>query len=121
MTKTITGYQNPHNCYRKAQDLLDELEEKWDPGASQPQDYEKEPQPEDEEETETRTFDPRITTYGTIADTFRIFTKRTPRNLHDVAPDTSHDTDAEEEGVTIYTDGFAKNNGGANARSTIVD
>ncbi|KAJ7432428.1 hypothetical protein B0H11DRAFT_1613277, partial [Mycena galericulata] len=57
----------------KARDLLDALHEKWDPREPQPEDYENEMAPHIHEDPDTVDFDPRVTTHGTIADTFRIF------------------------------------------------
>ncbi|KAJ7200070.1 hypothetical protein B0H12DRAFT_986191, partial [Mycena haematopus] len=73
ITKTLTKCKNPNGCYTKARDLLDASEEKWDPREPQPEDHEEDRDLEDEN-PETRTFDTRVTTHGTVADTFRIFT-----------------------------------------------
>jgi hypothetical protein len=109
VTRAISGCQNPNACYSKARDLLNALEEKWDPREPQPEDHEEYHAPEAEADQETVDFDPGITTHGTIADTFRIFT-RGAYNLHDVAPDTRH-ADNGAEGIVVYTDGSATNNG----------
>jgi hypothetical protein len=71
ITRAITGCKNPHQCYSKARDLLDALEEKWDPREPQPEDYEDELVHEEGTDEETVEFDARVTTHGTIADTFR--------------------------------------------------
>ncbi|KAJ7075053.1 hypothetical protein C8R43DRAFT_910770, partial [Mycena crocata] len=62
-------------------------------------------------------FDPRITTHGTLADTFRIFTQDL-ENPSDTAPDTRHVEDP-PEGITVYTDGSALNNGMENATACV--
>jgi ribonuclease HI len=117
ITKAITGCKNPDRCYGKARDLLDALEEKWDPREPQPEDYENEEDPGEETNEETFVFDAKVTTHGTIADTFRIFTNATPKNLHSIAPDTRHSPDPNEDPIEAYTDGSAMNNGGENARA----
>ncbi|KAJ7689919.1 hypothetical protein B0H17DRAFT_890138, partial [Mycena rosella] len=117
VTKAITGCKHPHECFRRARALLDMLEEKWDPREPQPEDYEEDPGPRDELEPETEVFDARVTTHGTIADTFRIFTTNATRNLRDVAPDTRPAPDPLGEPIVIFTDGSATNNGGENARA----
>jgi hypothetical protein len=96
-------------------DLLDALEEKWDPREPQPEDYEDGPVEGADEETVE--FDARVTTHGTIADTFRIFTNTAPKNLHDSSSDTRHAPDPDEGPIKVYTDGSAQNNGGENARA----
>lgn len=56
---------NPHKCYRKARDLLNSLEDKWNPLPPQPEDYEDAPgQPFVLTEKEAM-FNPKITTGGT--------------------------------------------------------
>jgi ribonuclease HI len=54
------------------------LENKWDPRLLQPEDYkdyEEYQAPEESPDPDTAIFDSRITTDGTLADTFRIFTE----------------------------------------------
>ncbi|KAJ7604662.1 hypothetical protein DFH06DRAFT_1020709, partial [Mycena polygramma] len=79
LTKALTRCKNPHQCYTKARELLDGLEAKWDPREPQPEDYEDDQKPQNEGD-ETAEFDSRITTHGTVADTFRIFTNDSPAN-----------------------------------------
>ncbi|KAJ7138536.1 hypothetical protein C8R43DRAFT_823953, partial [Mycena crocata] len=79
-TRTETGCQNPHQCYCRARNLLDSLYAKWNPLKPQPEDYEEEQAPREGLSPETVDFDSRITTRGTVADTFRIFTKGDRRN-----------------------------------------
>ncbi|KAJ7158271.1 ribonuclease H-like protein [Mycena crocata] len=66
----------------------------------------------DEETTE---FDRNITTRGTVADTFRIFTKQSRRNLRHRAPSRRPGLATPE--VTVYTDGSALHNGRGNAQA----
>ncbi|KAJ6539601.1 hypothetical protein B0H19DRAFT_869037, partial [Mycena capillaripes] len=117
ITRVITLCKNPHECYCKARELLDALEEKWDPREPQPEDYEDNQLPREGQEEETVGFDPRITTHGTIADTFRIFTNESPWNLRTMAPDSRHHADANEEKITVYTDGSAIDNRQDNAKA----
>ncbi|KAJ7155938.1 hypothetical protein C8R43DRAFT_1125843 [Mycena crocata] len=112
-----TGCRYPQNCYAKARALLDALHAKWDPRRPQPEDYEEAQAPAALEEDESVEFDSRITTHGTIADTFRIFTKGNPRNLSGASPMNKHDEDTISEGIDVYTDGSAINNGRDNARA----
>ncbi|KAJ6587666.1 hypothetical protein DFH09DRAFT_1359304 [Mycena vulgaris] len=72
--------------------------------------------PRQEADGEAVEFDPRITTHGTIADTFRIFTKGTPRNLQGRAPRTQRAPDLNAENTTVYTDGSALRNGQEDAQ-----
>jgi ribonuclease HI len=112
-----TGGSERSECYGKARDLLDALEEKWDTREPQPEDYEDEQAPREGSDEETIDFDARVTTHGTIADTFRIFTNTAPKNLHNVAPNTRHSPNPNEDLIEIYTDGSAQNNGSENARA----
>ncbi|KAJ7276720.1 hypothetical protein C8J57DRAFT_1061546, partial [Mycena rebaudengoi] len=73
ITRLITQCQHPGLCYDKCKAMLDSLEEKWDPRYPQPEDVEDEIAPELCENPNAVEFDPRITTHGTLADTFRIF------------------------------------------------
>ncbi|KAE9383052.1 hypothetical protein BT96DRAFT_961109 [Gymnopus androsaceus JB14] len=64
--------EHPHGCARQASKLLDTLPPKWDPRSELPEDYQKEPDRGNNEEWSQ--FDNRVTTSGTIAEIFRIFT-----------------------------------------------
>ncbi|KAJ6544197.1 hypothetical protein B0H19DRAFT_853797, partial [Mycena capillaripes] len=75
VTKAITGWRHPHLCFQKSRELLDSLEEKWDPRYMQPKDFEEYQTPTAEADSETAEFDSRVTTDGTLADIFRIFTE----------------------------------------------
>ncbi|KAJ3743618.1 hypothetical protein DFH05DRAFT_1373762, partial [Lentinula detonsa] len=60
------------------------------------------------------TFENRVTTKGTLADAFRIFTEgTTTNNLPDPHPQRDEDIDE----VIIYTDGSCTNNGNDNAKA----
>ncbi|KAJ7106483.1 hypothetical protein C8R43DRAFT_832158, partial [Mycena crocata] len=79
-TRTSTGCKDPHRCFCKARELLNALHDKWNPMKPQPEDYEERYAPVPRADPNEVEFDPRITTHGTIADTFRIFTRGSPRN-----------------------------------------
>ncbi|KAJ7247772.1 hypothetical protein C8J57DRAFT_1080606, partial [Mycena rebaudengoi] len=113
LTRAITGCEHPGKCYKKCKALLDVLEEKWDPRYAQPEDYEDDIAPQPSDDPDTVEFDPRITTHGTIGDTFRIFTQDKEVE-YTYAPDTQHEAEPDEQ-IEIYTDGSALNNGMANA------
>ncbi|KAJ7141887.1 hypothetical protein C8R43DRAFT_892320 [Mycena crocata] len=115
--RETTGCRYPHSCYVKARALLDALHAKWDPRRPQPEDYEAAQAPRALQDDESIEFDPTITTHGTIADTFRIFTKGCLRNLTGAVPATKHDQDTVNEDMSVYTDGSAINNGKNNAQA----
>ncbi|KAJ7260282.1 hypothetical protein C8J57DRAFT_954031, partial [Mycena rebaudengoi] len=75
VTKEITKCQHPHKCYVKARELLNSLQNKWDPRQMQPEDYEEYQTPGHQDDPDVAEFDSRITTNGTLADAFRIFTQ----------------------------------------------
>jgi hypothetical protein len=64
-------------------ELINSLEIKWDPRFMQPEDYEEYKKPDD---PETSRIDPRVTTGGTLADAFRIFTDGYAKSRHDRSP-----------------------------------
>ncbi|CAK5280006.1 unnamed protein product [Mycena citricolor] len=94
--------------------MLDSLDPKWDPRKPQPEDYEHRmtPQTEKIDGIETIDIDQRITTTGTVADIFRIFTDE-ETNPSKTAPDRTPTEDPESETIEleVYTDGSATNNG----------
>ncbi|CAK5263304.1 unnamed protein product [Mycena citricolor] len=94
--------------------MLDSLDPKWDPRKPQPEDYEHRmiPQTEIADGVETTDIDQRITTTGTVADIFRIFTNE-ERNPSKTAPNREPAEDPESETIEleVYTDGSATNNG----------
>ncbi|KAJ7244523.1 hypothetical protein C8J57DRAFT_1083029 [Mycena rebaudengoi] len=111
-TRVVTGCENPGLCYEKCKTMLDVLDEKWDPRYKQPEDDEDEIAPQANNDPDTVEFDPRITTHGTTADTFRIFTMG-DWNEYSYAPDVCHETGPNDTEITAYTDGSALNNGTA--------
>ncbi|KAE9397360.1 hypothetical protein BT96DRAFT_781096, partial [Gymnopus androsaceus JB14] len=69
-----TNCRSPYKCYGKAAQLLNNLPEKWNPLVKQPEDSE--PDSLDASALENgEVFDWRLTTKGTLADAFRIFTE----------------------------------------------
>ncbi|KAJ6527531.1 hypothetical protein B0H19DRAFT_969904, partial [Mycena capillaripes] len=108
VSRELTGCMHPNKCYAKAQELLNSLEYKWDPRMMQPEDYEEYQKPAAPGESDTAEFDSRITTDGTLADAFRIFTQGYA-NQTQAAPDTQFAINQALE-VTVYTDGSAVDN-----------
>jgi ribonuclease HI len=115
MSREITGCQHPNECYIKAQELLNSLENKWDPRVVQPEDYEEYQTPSEGDDPNVAEFDARITTDGTLADTFRIFTRGYMNNTH-TAPDTRFAPNQGLE-VEVYTDGSAIDNNTGNVKA----
>ncbi|KAJ7108887.1 hypothetical protein C8R43DRAFT_905275, partial [Mycena crocata] len=65
---------NPHQCYLRAREMMDLLQNKWNPMHAQPEDYEDGQFEADENgDPEMVEFNPLVTVKGTISDTFRIF------------------------------------------------
>jgi len=60
-SRATTACMDPHACFQRARELLDQLPPKWDPRQPQPEDWEN--------------FNNTLTTKGTLADTFRVFTE----------------------------------------------
>ncbi|KAJ3749695.1 hypothetical protein DFH05DRAFT_1457443 [Lentinula detonsa] len=87
------------------------LAPKWNPLVEQPNDEKWEPNECPENGV---TFKNRITTKGTLADAFRIFTEgTTTNNLPDQHPQGKEDINE----VIIYTDGSCTNNGNDDAKA----
>ncbi|KAJ3724919.1 hypothetical protein DFJ43DRAFT_965801, partial [Lentinula guzmanii] len=61
-----------NQCMNRAKQLLVTLPQKWNPCSVLPEDFE--PQEGETPRRREGTFDPRITTKGTLSDAFRIFT-----------------------------------------------
>jgi ribonuclease HI len=101
--------RNLNKCHRKAKQMLDSLEPKWNPLNTQPEDYEEAPTPHIELESGEKVFDTRITTRGSLGDAFRIFTDGLKGG--DTAPQTRLDPEPDEDDVVVYTDGSATGNG----------
>jgi ribonuclease HI len=73
-----------------------------------PEDYEEYQTPVEKEDKNAVEFDSRITTDGTLADAFRIFTQGY-ENSADTSPDTRFARNQGPE-VVVYTDGSALDN-----------
>ncbi|TFY51822.1 hypothetical protein EVJ58_g10361 [Rhodofomes roseus] len=107
--------ENPHACYKRARELLDQLPEKWDPRKPKPDDNGGVAlvRIDDAEDENTTYFDSNITTSGDLSDIFRIFTQG------EVCNETYRRTEAPDivDRITIATDGSCYNNGGSDARA----
>ncbi|KAJ7673855.1 hypothetical protein DFH06DRAFT_934015, partial [Mycena polygramma] len=68
------GCVDPHSCYSRARELLDELPFKWDPRRTQPEDYEVQ-EDNNADDDGWIVFDKSVTTSGPLANIFRIFTE----------------------------------------------
>jgi hypothetical protein len=90
-------------------ELINSLEIKWDPRFMQPEGYKKPDDPE------TSRIDPRVTTGGTLADAFRIFTDGYANDTTE-APDINFSNDPAPE-IAVYTDGSALDNETDNVRA----
>ncbi|KAJ6559704.1 hypothetical protein B0H19DRAFT_944653, partial [Mycena capillaripes] len=101
--------RDPNACFKRAKLMLDSLLPKWNPMLPQPEDWETDLELVPVHDEDTKTFDPKITTHGTLADTFRIFTNDLDGG--DEAPDTKFEPEPDEEEIVVYTDGSAINNG----------
>lgn len=114
--KTQAGCQNPHACYLKARAFLDTLPSKWDPRGTHPEDYEDDWQKKIETENEDEDcvpFDRRVTTYGHIGDTIRVFTEGEPYNHRlDMTPEED-----QSQPEVVATDGSCLKNGEASAQA----
>ncbi|KAJ3871288.1 hypothetical protein F5051DRAFT_314280, partial [Lentinula edodes] len=113
-----TDLRENTGCMNQAHKLLNTLPEKWDPRSELPEDYQNEPTLTDVDKEQKRVpFDARVTTEGTLADIFRIFTdsKISPTTtLPKLKPPEFHD---EQHSITVATDGSCENNGEENAKA----
>ncbi|KAH9885426.1 hypothetical protein C8Q73DRAFT_740905, partial [Cubamyces lactineus] len=112
------GCVEPDTCYRRAEEFLNTLPQKWDPRGEHPEDHENIPTKEAEdlyEQVEGRIeiFDRRVTTHGTIGDALRLFTG--PEDVCNRLPEMN--TVLTREITTAATDGSCLNNGERNARA----
>ncbi|CAK5281680.1 unnamed protein product [Mycena citricolor] len=101
--------------------MLDTLDPKWDPRQPQPEDYEgrMNPQTLDTQQGEgiSIEIDQRLTTKGTVGDTFRIFTEDITNNSAS-APNREHWGNPDDiDEIVVYTDGSATGNGSATAEA----
>lgn len=95
------GCTTPSRCYSKAKELLETLPMKWNPLIKQAEDYEPEELPVPVSE-DTQIFDWHITTKGTLADAFRIFTDGKPSQI---TPTKQWNPDNDRRSITVYTNG----------------
>ncbi|KAJ3797676.1 hypothetical protein GGU11DRAFT_656639, partial [Lentinula aff. detonsa] len=108
------GCKHPHGCTRQAAKLLDTLPPKWDPRSVLPEDYQLKPKNtlQFPDSDKWKPFDNRITTSGTVAEIFRIFTDKNtePTNLlPSLEPIPGVDK------IVLATDGSCEHNGEDNA------
>ncbi|KAJ7052360.1 hypothetical protein C8F01DRAFT_918561, partial [Mycena amicta] len=109
------GCLSPHKCYTKARNLLNTLQDKWNPLKPHPGD---EPAPDTPERpiTEEETlFDPLPADTNKLEDAYRIFCNKERGSQS--PPNLDRLVEPDEEEVVVYTDGSAINNGQANARA----
>ncbi|KAJ3911656.1 hypothetical protein F5877DRAFT_55042 [Lentinula edodes] len=99
--------RNPHKCYEYAKKLIETLPPKWNPLSRLPEDHEPQTQPLPLTSS-MEAFDYRVTTTGTLADVFRIFTEG---ECNEEIPMTEWDHGKENECIEIYTDGSCTGNG----------
>jgi hypothetical protein len=124
ITREIMKCTHPHLCYAKARELLDSLQNKWDPRGMQPEDYEEyqapgareEDPPLEEGEEAPVQFDSRVTTKGTLADVFRIFTEGNETQSH-TAPLVMFTYVNHGPRTDVYTDGSAIDNDTDNVKA----
>ncbi|KAJ3739259.1 hypothetical protein DFH05DRAFT_1407723, partial [Lentinula detonsa] len=109
-TARTLNCKSPYKCFSRANEIMKTLPPKWNPTVG--------PQNEDRMDQnqalgEGIKFDYRITTEGTLADAFRIFTEgKTTNELIN-----QNHYQEKEETITIYTDGLCINNGNDNAKA----
>jgi hypothetical protein len=77
-----TGCRDPNRCMRRARDILSSLLPKWNPLLPQPEDWETEMEDIPPPDEDTKVFDGRVTTTGTLADAFCIFTDKATSAYH---------------------------------------
>ncbi|KAJ3991728.1 hypothetical protein F5050DRAFT_1580906, partial [Lentinula boryana] len=111
--RTENHCEAPYRCFSKANKLLQTLPEKWNPLSILPEDHEPdELHPPDI--NEGTTFDHRITTRGSLADAFRIFTQGETSNT---IPRMAWNPQPADTKVEVYTDGSCQHNGSDEARA----
>ncbi|OSC96466.1 hypothetical protein PYCCODRAFT_1350802, partial [Trametes coccinea BRFM310] len=112
------GCVDPDACYRRAEEFLNTLPQKWDPRGEHPEDHESALTTravELYEHTEGRVeiFDRRVTTHGTVGDAFRLFTG--PEDVCNKLP--AMNTVLTRGLTSVATDGSCLNNGERNAQA----
>ncbi|KAJ3858246.1 hypothetical protein EV359DRAFT_15051, partial [Lentinula novae-zelandiae] len=109
---------HPHGCINQALKLLNTLPEKWDPRSELPEDYQKQPEhTQTTEEDKRLPFDTRVTTEGSLADIFRIFTDKTLKATNTLPKLKAPPNLEELQYIVIATDGSCENNGEENAKA----
>ncbi|THU83858.1 hypothetical protein K435DRAFT_733727, partial [Dendrothele bispora CBS 962.96] len=113
--RTNPHCEHPHSCMKQALKLINTLPPKWDPRSILPEDYQKKPQRTD---PDWIPFDARITTNGSLADVFRIFTDSSVIPINTL-PDLRRQVpeNADTGNIIVATDGSCYNNGEDNARA----
>ncbi|KAH9890115.1 hypothetical protein C8Q73DRAFT_619887, partial [Cubamyces lactineus] len=116
--KLEDGCVEPDACYRRADEFLNTLPQKWDPRGEHPEDHESALTKGAEElykhaEGRCEIFNRCVTTHGTIGDAFRLFTG--PGDVCNNLPEMN--TVLTGELTTVATDGSCLNNGERNARA----
>ncbi|KAJ3824667.1 hypothetical protein F5880DRAFT_1479747, partial [Lentinula raphanica] len=99
------GCTAPFKCMTKAMDLIRALPPKWNPLSKLPEDFEPEELPKTDDKN-SEFFDWRISTKGTLADAFRIFTEGA--EVHEI-PTTQWDPNPDSPEIEVYTDGSCQN------------
>jgi ribonuclease HI len=116
VTRAITRCPHPNQCFKKAAEMIEVLEDKWNPTLSHPEGFEDdEPSSDSGDEESVVYFNPKVTT-NSIADAFRIF-ENGPRNTSKAPPDVRRLDDPEEGPTVVYTDGSAIDNGTPQAKA----
>ncbi|KAJ4484643.1 hypothetical protein C8R41DRAFT_706832, partial [Lentinula lateritia] len=112
------GYncQHPHGCMNQALKLLNSLPKKWDPRSELPEDYQNKPIPTSTLPSGENPFDTNITTTGSLANIFRIFTDETIEPIN-ILPKLKPQPRIGEQRITIATDGSCENNDKQNAKA----
>ncbi|KAJ3924532.1 MAG: hypothetical protein NXY57DRAFT_969681 [Lentinula lateritia] len=96
--------------------LLNSLPKKWDPRSELPEDYQNKPIPTSTLPSGENPFDTNITTTGSLANIFRIFTDETIE-LINILPKLKPQPRIGEQRITIATDGSCENNDKQNAKA----
>ncbi|KAF5366405.1 hypothetical protein D9758_009730 [Tetrapyrgos nigripes] len=98
---------------KRVKELLDTLPGKWDPRKEQPEDYEPRNPPASDDK-DIIMFDTRVTTNGSITDTFWVFIEGITCNE---TPDTKQHDGLAINPVTVATDGSCLENGRLDAKA----
>ncbi len=115
-TRSATGCNNPHQCAKRAKNMLGTLPGKWNPLERQPEDNERcdwEELVQEQLSTDLVPFDRRVTTHGNLGHALRIFTAPTQVSNGLLTNDLNENGMA----MTVATDGSCLNNGERNAQA----